>query len=84
MRTTGKVWPAHLNLARQIEPVHDGAKPNIREYHGDLSPTHEHEGKRGFSALTLDGFQLLVLEQRRRQVAEVGVVLDDQYGSALR
>ena len=37
-----------------------------------------------FGTLTFDDVKLLVLEQRRRQVAEVRVVLDDQYGSALR
>jgi len=29
----------------------------------------------------LDGLQLPVFEQRRRQAAESGVVFDDQYGS---
>jgi hypothetical protein len=35
----------------------------------------------GFRAFTLDGVQFFVFEQRRRQVAEFSVVLDDQYGS---
>jgi hypothetical protein len=37
--------------------------------------------KRSFRAFTLDGVDLFVLEQRRREAAEFSVVLDDQYGS---
>jgi len=44
------------------------------------SPRDQHDGKRGLRALTFDDVQLLVFEHRRRQAAEVGVVLDDQYG----
>jgi hypothetical protein len=64
--------------------LHYSAQPYVCENHINVPPTHQHNGKRGFGTFTLDGFQLLVFEQRRRQAAQVGVVLDDQYGSALR
>src|SRR5437588_6735417 len=49
----GKVWPAHFQLARQIDPVHDAAQPNVGEDHDDLPPTDQHDGKRRFRAFTL-------------------------------
>jgi AI-2E family transporter len=33
-----KTRPAHLHLAREINAVHDAAKPDVREDHGDLTP----------------------------------------------
>jgi hypothetical protein len=51
-----------------------------------MDPAEEvakHNGKRSFRTYTLDRFQLLVCQQHRREVAEVEIVLDDQYGSAL-
>src|SRR5260370_31900654 len=66
-----KKRPAHLHLARQINAVHDAAKPNVREDHGDVSSADQQGCKRSFCAFTLDGVHLFVFEQRRRQAAEV-------------
>jgi len=76
-----KKRPAHLHLARQINAVHDAAKPDVREDHGDLTPADQQGCKRSFCAFALDGVHLFVFEQRRRQAAEFSVVLDDQYGA---
>ena len=77
----GKKRPAHLHLARQINAVHDAAKPDVREDHGDLTPADQQSCERRFCAFALDGVHWFVFEQRRGQAAEFGVVLDDQYGS---
>ena len=60
--------------------VHGAGKPDVREDHGDLSPADQHDRKRSFRAFTLNGVDLFVLEERRREAAEFSVVLDDQYG----
>ena len=65
----------------RIHSVHGAGKPDVREDHGDLSPADQHDRKRSFRAFTLDGVDLFVLEQRRREAAEFSVVLNDQYGS---
>src|SRR5207248_11689364 len=49
----GKVWPARFQLARQIDPVHDAAQPNVGEDQDDLPPTDQHDGKRSYRAFTL-------------------------------
>ena len=41
----------------------------------------QHDRKRSFRAFTLDGVDFFIFEQRRRQVTEFRVVLDDQYGA---
>ena len=64
----------------QIHSVHDAGKPDVREDHGDLLTADQHDCKRSFRAFALDGVDLFVLEQRRREAAEFSVVLDDQYG----
>src|SRR4029434_35298 len=76
-----KKGPAHLHLACQINAVHDAAKTDVCEDHGDLTPADQQRCKRRFRAFALDGVHLFVFEQRRHQMAEVSVVLDVQYGS---
>jgi hypothetical protein len=81
VRDHRKERPAHPYLARQINAVHDAAKPDVSEDHGDLTPADQQGCKRRFRAFALDGVYLFVFEQRRHQAAEFCVVLDDQYGS---
>jgi hypothetical protein len=45
------------------------------EDHGYFTPAHQQHCQRGLRAFALGGVHLLVLEQRRRQAAEFGVVL---------
>jgi adenylate cyclase len=65
----GKKRPAQLHLPCQINSAHGAGKPNIREDHGDLTPADQQGCKRGFCAFALDGVNLFVFEQRRRQAA---------------
>jgi hypothetical protein len=61
-----KKRPAHLHLARQINAIHDAAKPDVSEDHGDLTPADQQGCKRSFRTLAFDNVQLFVFEQRRR------------------
>jgi hypothetical protein len=70
-----------LHVRRLPERSRWPAKPHVREDHGDLSPADQHDRKRSFRAFTLDGVDFFIFEQRRRQVTEFRVVLDDQYGA---
>src|SRR5438552_2584821 len=47
----------------------------------ELPHADQQRCERSFCAFALNGVHLFVFEQRRRQAAEFGVVLDDQYGS---
>jgi hypothetical protein len=73
--------PPHLTSRARSMPVHDAAKPDVREDHGDLAPANQQGCKRSFCDSVLNGVHLFAFEQCPRQVAEFSVVLDDQYGS---
>jgi hypothetical protein len=62
-----QVLTAYIHLACQIDAVHDAAKPDVREDHGDLTPADQQGCKRSLRAFALDGVQLFIFEQRRRQ-----------------
>jgi hypothetical protein len=55
---------AHLHLACQINAIHDAAKPDVREDHGNLTPADQHGCKLSFRACAFDSVQQLVFEQR--------------------
>jgi hypothetical protein len=57
---------AHPHLARQINAVHNAAKPDVREDHGHVTPADQQGCKRRFCAFALDALDFFVFEQRRR------------------
>src|SRR5262249_27897176 len=78
-----KKGPAQPDLARQVDPIHNAGKPDIRKDQCTVSPADEHRGKGSFGAFTLDGIEFTVFKQPRRELAQFGVVLDDQHRSTI-
>ena len=71
--------PSHLCLARQINAIHSAGEPNVGKNHRGIKPTQNHDGKRGFRALTLDDLQIAILEQLDDECAQFSIIFYDQH-----